>query len=80
MYSLSNGEEIARFPAGVRLIFNPSNHAVSLVGMAVRSITGTLSYLGKAYSFQINGNEVLRVQNGQLKQEKKIDVVYPTYR
>lgn len=72
-------EELATFPAGIRLILNEVDQTISIVGMSVRTIKGTLTYQQTDYPFQIEGNEIQTLQAGAWVTTKSPGIVSPTY-
>ena len=72
-------EELATFPAGIRLILNDAHQSVSIVGMSVCTIKGTLTYQQTDYPFQIKGNEIQTLEAGAWVTTQSPGIVPPTY-
>ncbi|WNS46900.1 MGH1-like glycoside hydrolase domain-containing protein [Paenibacillus sp. MMS20-IR301] len=68
------------FPFGVRVVTDRSGRLQKLIGMSVRTIEGSISYLGQSLPFIIKGNEQLEYTDGGFSSISDIGVVFPEYR
>lgn len=67
-------------PAGIRLVTDRSGQLEGVIGMSVRTIEGELRYLGTSIPIRIKGNEMQLYSDGDLKTERDIGIIYPSYR
>ncbi|MEK4052057.1 hypothetical protein MHB84_00275 [Paenibacillus sp. FSL F4-0087] len=74
-----DGKVFMEGPAGIRFITDRSGHLEGIIGMSVRTIEGELIYRGKCIPFRIKGNELQRYIEGNLKTERDIGIIYPSY-
>jgi len=74
-----DGELLAAFPHGVRLVTDRSGALREIVGMTIRGASGAIRCGDAVYPFAIEGNEVMRLEAGELRSVSKPGVVPPTY-
>lgn len=74
-----DGKALMEGPAGIRFITDRSGHLEGVIGMSVRTIEGELIYRGKCIPFRIKGNELQRYIEGNLKTERDIGIIFPSY-
>lgn len=67
-------------PAGIRLVTDRSGQLEGVIGMSVRTIEGELRYQGTSIPIRIKGNEMQLYSDGDLKTERDIGIIYPSYR
>ncbi|ACX62768.1 MGH1-like glycoside hydrolase domain-containing protein [Paenibacillus sp. Y412MC10] len=67
-------------PAGIRLVTDRSGQLEGVIGMSVRIIEGELRYQGTSIPIRIKGNEMQQYSDGDLKTERDIGIIYPSYR
>ncbi|MFC4809956.1 MGH1-like glycoside hydrolase domain-containing protein [Paenibacillus sp. GCM10023250] len=73
------GEPWMAFPSGVRVITDRRGMLRGVLGMSARPAEGTLIWEGRTIPFAVQGNELLRYDDGQWRREREIGLVYPTY-
>lgn len=74
-----DGTEMLRFPNGIRVITDRRGSMTGIVGMSVRTVSGTLCYEGRELAFTVKGNELQWYEDGGFVQVHDIGIVYPTY-
>jgi hypothetical protein len=74
-----DGELLYRFPEGIRLITDRLGQLLEIVGMSMRTIEGDVEYNGENFHFTVQGNEVLRFDNGRFISIRNPGVVPPSY-
>ncbi|MFB4325819.1 MGH1-like glycoside hydrolase domain-containing protein [Paenibacillus lautus] len=67
-------------PAGIRLVTDRSGQLDGVIGMSARTIEGELRYQGTSIPIRIKGNEMQQYSDGDLKTERDIGIIYPSYR
>ncbi|MFB4331180.1 hypothetical protein [Paenibacillus sp. CR_12] len=67
-------------PAGIRLVTDCSGQLDRVIGMSARTIEGELRYQGTSIPIRIKGNEMQQYSDGDLKTERDIGIIYPSYR
>ncbi|MBY0164477.1 hypothetical protein H0178_53230 [Cytobacillus firmus] len=67
-------------PAGIRLVTDRSGQLDRVIGMSARTIEGELRYQGTSIPIRIKGNEMQQYSDGDLKTERDIGIIYPSYR
>ncbi|ETT59934.1 hypothetical protein MHI43_02415 [Paenibacillus sp. FSL H8-0457] len=67
-------------PAGIRLVTDRSGQLEGVIGMSARIIEGELRYQGTSIPIRIKGNEMQQYSDGDLKTERDIGIIYPSYR
>ncbi|QOT08970.1 hypothetical protein JNUCC32_22805 [Paenibacillus sp. JNUCC32] len=67
-------------PAGIRLVTDRSGQLEGVIGMSARTIEGELRYQGTSIPIRIKGNEMQQYSDGDLKTERDIGIIYPSYR
>ncbi|MCM3261058.1 hypothetical protein M3664_25060 [Paenibacillus lautus] len=67
-------------PAGIRLVADRSGQLEGVIGMSARIIEGELRYQGTSIPIRIKGNEMQQYSDGDLKTERDIGIIYPSYR
>lgn len=67
-------------PAGIRLVTDRSGQLEGVIGMSARTIEGKLRYQGTSIPIRIKGNEMQQYSDGDLKTERDIGIIYPSYR
>lgn len=67
-------------PAGIRLVTDRSGQLDGVIGMSARTIEGELRYQGASIPIRIKGNEMQQYSDGDLKTERDIGIIYPSYR
>lgn len=75
-----NGTLHIQAPSGIRLITDRGGQLKAAIGMSVREVEGEIFYQGKSIPLRIKGNEKQCYRNGNLKSERDIGIIYPTYR
>ena len=61
-----DGDELYRFPHGIRLVTDRAGNLIEAVGMVARTVTGTIETTTGALALSAGPNEVLRPQSGAL--------------
>jgi len=74
-----DGQLLYRFPSGIRLITDRSGEPLSLVGMSLGDVEGTLEYGDASIPFKAAGNETLEIANGIFRSKSKPGIIYPSY-
>jgi hypothetical protein len=74
-----DGELLYRFPEGIRLITDRLGQLLEIIGMSIRTIEGDVEYSGDKIHFTVQGNEVLRFDNGRFISISNPGVVPPSY-
>ncbi len=54
---LRDGEVLARFPVGIRLVTDRSGNLSGIIGMSARTVSGSIAFQGVEYHIAIKGNE-----------------------
>ncbi|MDP2791925.1 MAG: hypothetical protein Q8O15_09250 [Rectinemataceae bacterium] len=54
---LCDGNALARFPRGIRLVTDRSGALTGITGMSLQPVSGNLAFMGVEYPFTIRGNE-----------------------
>lgn len=67
-------------PAGIRLVTDRNGQLEGVIGMSARTIEGKLRYQGTSIPIRIKGNEMQQYSDGDLKTERDIGIIYPSYR
>lgn len=67
-------------PSGIRLVTDRSGQLEGVIGMSARIIEGELRYQGTSIPIRIKGNEMQQYSDGDLKTERDIGIIYPSYR
>jgi hypothetical protein len=75
----AEGRVVYRFPAGIRVVTDRAGALVSIIGMTVRQVEGYIRYRDMEYPFRIEGNEILRFEEGEFISASKPGVVLPSY-
>lgn len=73
-----NGQEVAAFPAGLRLELDAAGRPVALVGMRAQPVTGTVVFAGVGQELTIAGNETVSLTDGRAAGRRHVSVIAPT--
>lgn len=74
-----DGAEHLRIPFGTRAVCDCSGRLLSLIGMTVRTVEGSVAYEGQQLPVTVKGNEQVDLQGERLVSVRDIGVIYPTY-
>lgn len=74
-----NGQLLYRFPHGVRVVTDREGCLLSIIGMTVRKVEGTIYYKGERFPFTVKGNEKLLFANGTFQGAGSGNIVMPSY-
>lgn len=74
-----DGVALFAAPHGVRVVTDRRGNVLSLIGMSVAPVSGTLDVPGGALPFTIGPNEVLELRDGHLVRIRTARITYPSY-
>jgi len=75
----ADGQQVGRFPAGVRVVADREGGLKAIVGMTVRAVEGRIRWYGAEYSFRVEGNERLELNGGGFVSTSRPGIVLPSY-
>jgi hypothetical protein len=74
-----DGQQLYRFPHGLRLVTDRAGNLTGAIGMVARSVTGTVETPNGPLAFSAGPNEVLALHHGALVPVRTPDLVPPNY-
>ena len=74
-----DGELLFQCPRGIRVVTDRQGNPVSLIGMSVNEVTGTLRTAGAEYAFTVTANEQLDLEDGRWTSVRRRGLIPPTW-
>lgn len=74
-----DGQQLYRFPHGLRLVTDRSGNLTGAIGMVARTVTGTVETQNGPIPISIGPNEMQALQDNHLVSTRAPDLVAPTY-
>jgi hypothetical protein len=78
-FAFRDGELLFRCPKGIRVVTDREGNLVSLIGMSVNTIDGSIWMGGQDLPFRIAANEQLELNDGELVSVRMPGLVPPSY-